>query len=447
MWQYFTDPVLRAPTIGCMLMCMAAALIGVVVFLRRQSLLGESLSHCTYPGVLLGVLVCGFVPHLENDVFLSICIMIGAFVTALMGLACISFLERKMKVYSDAALCFVLSAFFGIGLTLASRLQFTHTNLYRQVQSYLFGQAATMTDINVLIYGILALVVIVTIAFTYKELQVLTLDRQYAKSMGIPVRFLDGVITVLVVLAVIIGIRSVGVVLMSAMLIAPPVAARQYTNHFLKMFILSALFGIASGFLGNVFSVEISRYLSEYYPQIRLSIPTGPMIVIVAALFCLISLLLAPERGLLIRLARIAQFKYKCAEENILKAMWKQGDQAHLSFAQIMEHQSGTAWYQSRVLRTIIQKKWIQESDDKFQLTSEGYQKASHIVRLHRLWEVYLANYLGVGVEKVHRNAEEMEHIITPELEGRLTQLLNDPKKDPHQQPIPPKISREDIVT
>ncbi len=59
-------------------------------------------------------------------------------------------------------------------------------------------------------------------------------------------------------------------------------------------------------------------------------------------------------------------------------------------------------------------------------------------MRLHRLWEVYLADYLGVGAERVHRNAEEMEHIITPQLERELTMLLKDPKEDPHKQPIPP---------
>ena len=441
MWHYFTDPVLRAPTIGCMLMCMAAALTGVLVFLRKQSLLGESLSHCAYPGVLIGVIVCGLWPHLESDALLSICIMAGAFITSLLGLLCIGYLERKVKVYSDAALCFVLSAFFGIGLTLASRLQFTHTYLYRQTQSYIFGQAATMTDVNVVIYGVLVCALIVLIALTYKELQVITLDRQYAKSIGTPVKFLDGIVIVLIVLAVIIGIRSVGVVLMSAMLIAPPVAARQYTNNFLKMFILAAIIGIMSGFLGNVLSVELSQYFSEYFPDSRLSIPTGPMIVVVAALICLFSLLFAPKRGLLVRLARIGKFKYKCSEENILKAMWKYGDRVPLTSEQIMEHQGGSKWYNHQVLNGMIRKQWVQENQDStFYLTQEGYQKASQVVRLHRLWEVYLANYLGVGAERVHRNAEEMEHIITPELERHLTQLLNDPKKDPHEQPIPPKI-------
>ena len=84
---------------------------------------------------------------------------------------------------------------------------------------------------------------------------------------------------------------------------------------------------------------------------------------------------------------------------------------------------------------------WITSlSDGSYRLTNEGQIWAAKIVRLHRLWEVYLSDYLGVGAEKVHRNAEEMEHIITPQLERELTLLLQDPKRDPHHQPIPPLV-------
>ncbi len=104
---------------------------------------------------------------------------------------------------------------------------------------------------------------------------------------------------------------------MSAMLIAPAVAARQYTHHFGTMLLLSGLFGLMSGFLGNVLSLELSR---------EVSLPTGPTIVLVAAFICLISLLIAPDRGILPRLARIRRFRHKCHAENILKFMWRYGE-------------------------------------------------------------------------------------------------------------------------
>lgn len=431
---YFTDPVLRAPTIGCMLMCLAAALVGVIVFLKKQSLLGESLSHAAYPGVIVGVILAGMGGlGAGSELPIAILIMVGAFTTAMAGLWVIRILERRLKVRSDSALCFVLAAFFGIGLTLASHVQFAFTSLYRQVQVYLYGQAATMTDVHILIYGLLALAVVIVIVIFYKEIQTIAFDADYARSLGINTRVVDATVFILIVLAVVISIRSVGVVLMSAMLIAPAAAARQYTNKLHRMFLLAAVFGLLSGFLGNYFSVEMSGWISGA----RITLPTGPTIVVVASLICLFSLMFAPKRGLLLRLVRIVAFRYRCMCENLLKAIWRAGPEKAVSFESIARYQSASTLYLSFILRCLTHQGWIEKAPDGYRLTPEGILWAARIVRLHRLWEVYLVDYLGVGSERVHHSAEDMEHIITPELEAELTLMLKNPKYDPHHQPIP----------
>lgn len=438
---YFTDPVLRAPTIGCMLMCFAASLVGVIVFLKKQSLLGESLSHAAYPGVIIGVILAGLLSLSDDqEGVIGTMIMAGAFLSSLLGLNVISFLERKVKVRSDSALCFVLAAFFGIGLTLASHVQFAFSSLYRQVQVYIYGQAATMTDIHIFIYGVLTLLILSTILFFYKELQTIAFDRDYAKSLGIPVRKIDSLVFILIVLAVVIGIRSVGVVLMSAMLIAPAAAARQFTHKLSFMLFLASLFGVVSGFLGNYLSIETSQILASNFPSSKITLPTGPMIVVVASLICLFSLLFAPERGLLLRIVRIALFRYQCICENLLKAIWRIGPKTDVSFDAIAKLQSISPFYLRFILLRLVKNGWLYQdkSNDTYRLTEDGEFRAAKIVRLHRLWEVYLVDFLGLGAERVHRNAEEMEHIITPELEQQLTALLKDPKIDPHHQPIPP---------
>lgn len=440
-WLYFTDAVLRAPTIGCMLMCFAAALVGVIVFLRKQSLLGESLSHAAYPGVIVGVLAAGMLSFADGEeTIVSILIMLGAFFSTIAGLWAITFLERRLRVRSDSALCFVLSAFFGIGLTLASEVQFSYSSLYRQAQVYLYGQAATMTDVYIVIYGVLSAVVLFVVIFFYKEIQTIAFDRDYARSLGINTKGIDAIIFMLIVLAVMIGIRSVGVVLMSAMLIAPAAAARQFTNKLYVMFALAAFFGLLSGFFGNYLSVELTDTLAIKYPATRIALPTGPMIVMVASLICLLSLLFAPNRGLALRLARIVRFRYQCMCENLLKAIWRYDALGEVSFETIAKYQSASSLYLRFILLRLAYQGWVvRVSADTYRLTPEGRLWASRIVRLHRLWEVYLVDYLGVGAERVHRNAEEMEHIISSELEQELTLLLKDPKQDPHQQPIPPK--------
>lgn len=439
MLNYFTDAVLRAPTVGSMLMCLAAALIGVIVFLRKQSLLGESLSHAAYPGVVAGVIGAGALGLSENQYSLiSVFIMTGAFISALLGLKAIEWLMRSLNVRSDSALCFVLSVFFGAGITLASHVQFAYSAFYRQIQAYLYGQAATMTDVHIVIYGVLSLSIIALTILFYKELQAITFDRNYAESLGIKVDWIDRLVFVLIALAIVIGIRSVGVVLMSAMLVAPAAAARQFTNKLSTMFLLAALFGILSGYFGNYFSVELNQFLAAKFPSERLIVPTGPMIVITASTICLLALMFAPERGWLLRLLRIGRFRYKCMCENLLKAIWRLDPYQSINFYQIEKYQSLSPFYLRFLLWRLVRNGWLEKvGADAYQLTKEGGAWAAKIVRLHRLWEVYLANYVGLHAEKVHRNAEEMEHIITPELERELTLLLKDPKQDPHHQPIP----------
>lgn len=440
MFIFFTDPILRAPTIGSMLMCLGASLVGVIVFLRKQSLLGESLSHAAYPGVILGIIAVGLLGLNQQDMVLALSILIGAGFCALLGIWCIHMLEGYFHIASDSALCFTLSIFFGVGITLASQVQFSFSNLYRQALVYLYGQAATMTDINILVYGLLAAIILLTIILLYKEIQTITFNRNYAKSLGINVQLIDTIIFVLIVLAVVIGIRSVGVVLMSAMLISPAVAARQFTNKLSIMFVLAGLFGLMSGFLGNYFSVKISQSLSELYPSSRLILPTGPTIVLVASMICLLSLLFAPERGIFLRMIRIARFRQRCMYENLLKAIWRFGTHQPVLFEQIAQQQTSSRIYLRFVMWRLVRNGWIKKSDkDAYELTKDGQVWAAKIIRLHRLWEVYLVDYVGIGSEKVHLNAEEMEHVITPELEQQLTLLLKDPKRDPHHQPIPPK--------
>ena len=415
-------------------MCLASSLMGVIVYLRKQSLIGEALSHAAYPGVILGVILAGLFSIQESDeVYLSLLVLGGAFFSAILGFWLIQILEKQFKVPNDAALCFVLSTFFGIGMTLASEVQFSFTNLYKQALSYLFGQVATMTDLHIFIYGLLSLVILTAIFLFYKELQVMTFDRNYAKSIGIQVMMIDTFLFFLIALSVIVGIRSVGIVLMSAMLIAPAVAARQFTHRLSILFLLAAAFGMMSGFLGNYFSVSLAEIFEKCDPPTRLILPTGPMIVLVASSFCIFALLFAPDRGLLTRFWRIASFRFTCLCENILKAMLRQVPQLSFSLNQIAKYQSISRFYLQFLLWRMVQKGWMVKKESKYQLTIDGQYRAAKIIRLHQLWEVYLVNYLGMGVERVHRNAEEMEHIITPELEKELVLLLNHAVHESHQ--------------
>lgn len=432
--DFFIDPVLRSPTIGTMLMSVSASLIGVLLLLNKRSLIAETLSHAAYPGVVFSLLFAGiFFPSYEKWNLLFM--ILGAFVFSYLALKMIAYLEKVQNVKSDAALCFVLAWFFGIGIVATSGLQSILPKMQKQVQMLLFGQAATMTDFHIYLYGVLSVLVGAVFYSIYPSLQATAFDREFAKSSNISVRFVEGICFWILLTSLILGIRCVGVVLMSAMVIAPAVAARQWTNSLARMFVIAAVFGIVSSFLGNVSSVLGSIYLTT--PTHKVALATGPMIVIFGTILAVFSMLFAPKRGLFFQKIRVGSFHVKCLGENILKTMWKKKTLTHLEMRQLF---SVNYFVFKIVVRRLIKQGWIDRKNKRYELTFDGHSKASSIVRLHRLWELYLANMLKLDERKIHKTAEEMEHILTPEIEKILTQVLKNPKKDPHEQPIPEKL-------
>ena len=429
--NFFTDPILFTTTIGSMLMGLASSLVGVLVFIRKRALIGETLSHATYPGIVLGIASFSGL-FLAYPGMFPLIALIGAFISALIGMYLVHFLENKLSLNSDTALCFVLSSFLGIGVLIASRLQFSEPVWFQKVQALLYGQAATMLLIHVYVYSALVALIILFILLSHRSLKVLNFDRDFAKMLNVSTSWLDSMTFVLIVLAIVIGIRSVGVVLMAGMLIAPAAVARQFVGKLWQMFLVSSLFGILIGYLGIVVSVNGSLWLSGRYGA-KIALPTGPVILIIATLFVVLALVFATRRGLISRVIRRKSFQMNCLEENILKYVYKaKGDVTFNDLKEVM-------CLYSIVLAPVLFMMRSKGLMDGFRLTEQGAKRAKRIIRLHRLWEVYLFTCLDVQAEHVHKSAEEMEHFITPELEEELVLLLGDPKTDPHNQEIPEK--------
>lgn len=436
MWSYFLDPILKAPTLGCMAMCLACSLVGTLIFVRKEALLGETLSHAAYPGVMLAALI-SLIPNQPLPLLLYI--LLGAALFSFLALKLLSFCQLKLKMHSDSSLSFVLTGFFGVGLCVASLLQYSHSQIYRQASVFLFGQAATITDQHMVLSLALAGVTSLLTYLLYHPLQITLFDPTYAKTRGISVFWIRQMIYLMMVLSIVIGIRSIGLFLLSGMFIAPSVAARQWTHKLSRLFVISAIIGAASGFLGIYCSVEGSKFFSK--SGASLSFATGPTILLVACLATFVSLLIAPKKGWIPRGAKILHFRFRCAQENILKSLWHfSSENAPLVEAQkVWEYQNLPVWGSFFFKHYLKLKGDVLLSSNKLTLSAQGMAKARNIVRLHRLWELYLV-HMGVGKERVHHNAEEMEHIITPTIEQKLLKLMKHPTKDPHNQPIPTSL-------
>ncbi len=425
--EFFTNPIFSASMISSMLMCFGSSLISVIVFVKRRSLVGEALSHAAYPGIAISVLVCA--PLFTSKPFLfPFVVLIGAFISAIIGMKLITFMERRLHVKSDSALSFVLSTFLGVGILIASRIQFTHPIWFGQVQMFLYGQSATMMSSHVVLYFILSSIIVFFVVFLFHTIKLISFDEVYSKVLGMKVKFVESIILILIVLAVVIGIRTVGVVLMAGMLIAPAATARMLSNKLSTMFCLSSIFGVLSGFLGNYLSVNLSIYIMNRHAGWKISLPTGPMIVIVSVMFSILAMIFAKERGFLVRFYRMEKFRLKVVFENFLKDFYKINGGQSIKGIKI----------NSICIIFILHKfGFLYKKNKLYFLTEKGKSKARRVIRLHRVWELYLFECLQISADNVHCSAEEIEHIITRDMENELSKILNDPKVDPHNQEIP----------
>lgn len=288
------DYTLRNVALGSALLGIVGGVLGSFAVLRRQSLLGDVLAHAALPGICLAFMLSGSRAPLI--------LMLGAGIAGWIGTLIILKLIRDTRISEDTALGVVLSVFFGIGVVLLTRIQHTHGAGQAGLDRYLFGQAATLMQENVITMAILSSVALACVMLLFKEFKLLSFDPEFAASIGYPVGKLNVLLTSLVVIAVVVGLQTVGVVLMAAMLIGPAAAARQWTNRLSVMLVLSAFFGAAAGVAGAMISVTASR------------IPTGPMVILCMTAIVIVSLLFAPERGVVWEAIRLRSSRRRILE-------------------------------------------------------------------------------------------------------------------------------------
>ena len=433
--EQFTDPILRGPMIGSILMGISCASIGVCAFIRKQLLASEALAHAAWPGVVLSALLLGFfVPDAEQFVWV---ILLGGGIFSWIGLMALRSLSTRFGIKSDTALCIVLSSFFGLGTLFMSAMQLTLPTWHKQVQGYLFGQLASMTDAGIIIYAVLSFLAVVIISLLFKEIQLTSFDAPFAKVCGVKKRFCDRLIFFLMVLAVVIGMKTVGVVLMSGLLIAPVLGARAFTNRLGPLFIISALIAAFCCTLGNVAALAISN-------NFKIAVPAGPVIILSLTAVCLLSMLAAPKRGILAKIWRKRRFYAICSQENILKSLWHVNGESisilELKNDHLMPQRLDSSIRKLKKAGLLCTKGF---SHSELILTPQGQKRAQHLVRLHRLWEVYLASYLDVSHARAHFNAEQIEHILTPELEVELERLVAQRSCELHKTDIRENISSD----
>ncbi len=416
------DPNSRWVLSGAVLLGLTAGLIGCFAFLRNRSLTGDVLAHAALPGVTTAYLLL----HDKS----ALVIFIGALISALLAQGATEFLVRQAKVKEDSALAIVLSTFFALGIFQLTLIQASGDGSQAGLDRILFGQAAALMQSDLQALLAIAVTALLVIFVFYHRLKVFCFDPIYAHALGLRLGAYHLLTATLLVVSIVVGLQLVGVVLMAAMLLIPPSCARYWTRRFEKMIWISGAIGAGAGAAGTTISYVAPR------------MPTGPWMVVVCAGAFAVSLLCGSERGLLPRLIRLERFRRKTLRENILRSLFKRGEELE-SFTQCVElgallrHQNVSLRALETAKNDLQREGLVQPAGRGICLTTAGLERGREITRAHRLWELYLTETVNIPEDHVHHNADLVEHVITKEMEDRLREELNAPQKDPHGKEIP----------
>jgi manganese/zinc/iron transport system permease protein len=360
------DHTLRTVALGAATLGIVSGALGSFAVLRKRSLLGDAMSHAALPGIVLAFMFTRSKAPLV--------LIIGALLAGWIGTMIMMSITRSTRIKEDSALGLVLSVLFGFGLMLLTFVQRLPDASQAGLDRFLFGQAAALLQRDVIAMGSLSALALLAMVLFWKEFKLLSFDPDFGTSLGFPMRALDVLMTTLLVVAVVIGLQAVGVVLMSAMVVAPAAAARQWTDRLGWMAGLAALFGALAGVSGAAISSTTAR------------LSTGPTIVLCISFIVFVSLLLAPNRGLVWNWVRDQRNRRQLQVETVLSNLYALAsqhaslDHGHtIAALRAMSLGSGGV---ARTLQELDARGWVRQLDeDAWALTSSGMTEAERLVQ------------------------------------------------------------------
>jgi len=422
----FPSSITTNVMLGTALLGATAGVVGTFAVLRRRALVGDMLSHAALPGICIAFLIMGN----RNLIGLSL----GALATGLIGIGVVTLVTRWTRTKEDAAIGIVLSTFFGAGIVLMSIIQKQADNSHRAgLNTYLFGETAGMSRSDIRLIAAVALVCLLLIGLLYKEFRLLSFDPDFAASQGWPTLWLDLAMMGTLAIVTIVGLPICGVILMAALVILPGATARFWTNRLGKTLWIAAGVGAAAGIVGTFLASPLP---TEWFGNGRLGqmlsaddLPPGPLIVLSATSLFLVSLFLAPERGIFARFVAETRLRMRMAREHLLRALYELSE-PHLPERPVVD--------QPRLMAQREWKRWVVEwwlnrlragglvecENHSVRLTPKGLAAAAEITKTHRLWEMFLVESAGIARDHVDRDADDVEHMLPAPLINELEKRL-----------------------
>ena len=417
----FQDTNITNVVLGTLLLGFTCGIVGVLVVLNKKTLIVDAVSHSILPGICIGFMLSG----VKNPIYL----ISGGMTTGALSVFLVDWVSKVSRIKKDAAIATILSILFSLGVILLNIIQHSENSNQSGLSDFLFGKAATIIRSDLYVFGTMCVIVLVIIPLFYQHFKIALFDNGFAKTIGLNEKLIQSLISGLIVISTAIGIQTVGIVLMSALIITPGSSAFFWTNNFKKSIIISGVFASISSVLGVFIS-----YLSP-------NMPTGPWIIVMLSTIAVLSSFLS-KKGILIKRIKSIKNSRKMVSDNVLKIFYKLGEKENKingkrSINDIKNFHPIATNELKKGLRILKIKGLILKNGLTWSLSEKGILEAKRIIRIHRLWELYMERFMQIQSDHVHESAESIEHIMTPKLEAELLKLMGKPEKDPHQQIIP----------
>ncbi|MDX2198155.1 MAG: iron chelate uptake ABC transporter family permease subunit [Phycisphaerae bacterium] len=403
----------RVVVLGVGAFALASGVVGTFLMLRKRALLADVISHATLPGIALAFLVGSALGMAGKSLPV---LLAGATITGVLAVLFVLAVVHTTRVKEDAALGIALSVFFGGGIALSSLVQQSATASAAGLDAFIYGKTAAMIVSDAwLIAGGAAIVIALCIGF-FKELRLLCFDPAYAAAQGRPIVAFDLMLMGAVVLITVIGLQAVGLILVIALLVVPPAAARFWSDDLRRVVLISAGVGLISGVVGAGLSALIPKA------------PSGALIVLVSGALFIFSLVFGAKRGSVWRWLEARQLGRRVAEQHFLRSCYELvEDDPNRSFSEgaLAANRVWNAEELARMMQVGLASRWIEPAgSSQFRLTQAGLESARRVTRNHRLWEMYLITHADIAPSHVDRDADLVEHVLDAEMITKLEALL-----------------------
>jgi len=437
---------------------MACTVPGVWLVLRRQSMMGDALSHTALPGIVIATLTvhwlesARWISTQRQDV-LHAALFLGAVLIGLATSFLTEFVQRLGRVEAGASLGVVFTWLFAVGLVL---LNFFARSAHIDVDCVLFGQLEIVPwqpgiplalRVNAVALGINLLL----LALFYKELKISTFDPSLATTLGISASLMNHALMAATAVTVVAAFKTVGSILIIGLLIAPAAAAKLLTDRLWVMIALALGMAAGCGLLGHLLARTVPPVV---FPALGLTevtdVITSGMVAVVAALVMLAAWLLSPRYGVLGTFVSQMRLTVRIAGDDLLGLLYR------LEERQLVEKSPAATtlvaqrlgigrWLTMLAVLQLRRGGLLCRSVRGYDLTARGRTHARSLVRAHRLWESYLQKHFDLPDDHLHEPAHRAEHFLDERLRDQIAAELDSPDRDPHGRVIPADHGRQEL--